>query len=143
VAEKARKKDAKRGRELFEQIGCVKCHTTDKHAPPLGPFLGDVGSKFDAKYIVESVMRPSAKIAQGFATERILTKDGSDYTGFVTHETADEVQLRDPSGKVSTVVKAQIKKRMSLPGSMMPEGLSDNLGIDDFGSLLAYLQSLK
>ncbi len=143
VAQKARKKDGKRGRELFEQIGCVKCHTTDKHEEPKGPFLGDVGSKFDAKYIVESVMRPSAKIAQGFSTERIITKDNADYTGFVTHETADEVQLRDPSGKVTAVAKGQIKKRTTLAGSMMPEGLIDNLGIDDFGSLLAYLQSMK
>ena len=106
-------------------------------------FLGDVGSKFVAKYIVESVMRPSAKIAQGFSTERIITKDNADYTGFVTHETADEVQLRDPSGKVTAVAKGQIKKRTTLAGSMMPEGLIDNLGIDDFGSLLAYLQSMK
>ena len=44
-------------------------------------------------------MRPSAKIAQGFASEDVKTKDGSEYVGFVTKETADEVQLRDPSGK--------------------------------------------
>lgn len=139
------KKDIAAGKKLFESLGCVKCHTTDRHDEPKGPFLGDVGGKFDAKYICESVLHPSLKIAQGFSTERIITKppaDG-DYTGFVTKETADEVQLRDPSGKVTVVKKADIRKRMPVPGSMMPEGLLDQASVDDFASLLAFLQSMK
>jgi len=139
------KKDVAHGRELFTSLGCVKCHTIDKHEEPKGPFLGDVGAKYQAPYLCESIMRPSAKIAQGFDTVRVISNGASagDYLGFVTKETADEVDLRDPSGKVTVVKKADIKTRAIVPGSMMPEGLVDNLSLDDFASLIGFLQSLK
>jgi putative heme-binding domain-containing protein len=134
-----------RGRAVFETVGCNKCHTTDKREEPRGPFLGDVGGKFDAKYLCESIMRPSIKIAQGFASERIITTGAAagDFAGFVTKETAEQIELRDPSGKVAVIRKPDIKKRSPVPGSMMPDGLIDSLTIDEFASLLTYLQSLK
>jgi hypothetical protein len=51
--------------------------------------------------------------------------------------------MRDLTGKVMVVPKARIQHRATLPGSMMPEGLADPLTIDDFRSLLTYVQSLK
>jgi putative heme-binding domain-containing protein len=134
---------ASRGREVFTTAGCVKCHTLDRGDEPKGPFLGDVGVKFDAKYIVESILRPNAKIAQGFSSEMIVVKGQSSYSGFVSRETADEVQLRDLTGKVTIIVKDGIQKRTQLPGSMMPQGLVDDLSLDDFASLLTFLESLK
>jgi putative membrane-bound dehydrogenase-like protein len=145
--------DAKKGRVLFEQtLGCAKCHTLNREEEPRGPFLGDVGGKFDRKYIIESVLKPSAKIAQGFHTEHVLTKPSpgssasaaaGDYTGFVTKETATEIQMRDLTGRVTTVPKASITKRDTLPESMMPTGLADGLPLDDFASLVAFLTALK
>ena len=69
--------NAERGKELFSSLGCVKCHTIDRHDEPKGPFLGDVGAKFDDKYIIESILRPSAKIAQGFSTVHIISTNAS------------------------------------------------------------------
>ncbi len=138
--------DVQRGRELFTSVGCVKCHTTDRHEEPKGPFLGDVGSKFDAKYICESVLTPSAKIAQGFGSELLITGAGAsktEYLGFITRETAQEIQIRDLTGKVSVVQKDTITKRAPQVGSMMPTGLADNLSIDDFSALMTFLQSMK
>jgi putative heme-binding domain-containing protein len=96
-------------------------------------------------------MRPSAKIAQGFASERIITaaKPGppataaADYTGFITKETAEEIHLRDLTGRVTVIRKDTIAKRIPQNGSMMPEGLVDGLSLDDFASLLAFLTSLR
>jgi putative heme-binding domain-containing protein len=137
-----------RGKALFTSLGCVKCHTIDTHEEPKGPYLGDVGTKFDAKYIVESVLRPNAKIAQGFSTVKLVAtdangKNSNEFIGFVTRESADEVQMRDLTGKVMSINKSRITQRGTLAGSMMPEGLVDALSLEDFRSLLAYLQSLK
>jgi putative heme-binding domain-containing protein len=137
-----------KGKALFTSLGCVRCHTIDTHEEPKGPYLGDVGTKFDAKYIVESVIHPSAKIAQGFSTIRVLAtdangKNSTEYIGFVTRESSDELQMRDPTGKVMIINKSRITKRETMPGSMMPDGLTDALSLEDFRSLLAYLQSLK
>src|SRR6185436_3907418 len=126
-----------RGRELFTTLSCVKCHTIDSHEEPKGPYLGDVGTKFDVKYIAESVLRPGAKIAQGFATTRLISteadgKSTAEAIGFVTRESGDEVQMRDLTGKVLTVTKARITKRDTMPGSMMPDGLIDATSLEDF-----------
>jgi putative heme-binding domain-containing protein len=140
--------NADKGAKIFTTLSCVKCHTTDTHEEPKGPYLGDVGTKFDAKYIAESVLRPNAKIAQGFSTMRVIANDENgkgttEYIGFITRESGEEVQMRDLTGKVMTVNKSRITKRDTLPGSMMPEGLADAISLEDFRALLAYLQSLK
>src|SRR5207248_7650476 len=96
--------NVEKGKDLFTSLSCVKCHTTDTNEEQKGPYLGDVGTKFDAKYIVESVLRPNAKIAQGFSTLRVVATDANgksttEYMGFVTRESADEIQMRDLTGK--------------------------------------------
>ncbi|MDQ3441853.1 MAG: PQQ-dependent sugar dehydrogenase [Planctomycetota bacterium] len=142
----AMKGDVSRGRVVFETIGCNKCHTTDAHVEPRGPFLGDAGKRFERKHIVESILNPAAKIAQGFASERIIAKgEGgeAETIGFITREAGDEVQLRDLTGKVSIVRKSEIKSRTPMAGSMMPQGLADAMSLEDFASLLQYLSSLK
>ena len=111
-------------------------------------FWGAAGTVTGSKYLIESVCRPNAKIAQGFSTVRVVANETSgksttEYIGFVTKESGDEVQMRDLTGKVMTVNKSRITKRDTLPGSMMPEGLADALSLDDFRALLGYLQSLK
>jgi putative heme-binding domain-containing protein len=140
------KGDASRGRAVFESVGCNKCHTTDSHEEPRGPFLGDAGKRFERKHIVESILTPAVKIAQGFASERIVAKGSAgevETIGFITREAGDEVQLRDLTGKVTVVKKAEIKSRTPMSGSMMPQGLADAMTLDDFASLLSYLSTLK
>jgi putative membrane-bound dehydrogenase-like protein len=137
-----------RGKQLFGTLGCIKCHTTDQHDEPKGPFLGDVGSKFDVKYLAESVMHPNAKIAQGFGTTSVTARDESgkgatEVQGFIVRESGDELQMRDLTGKMTTLPKARIARRLAVPGSMMPEGLADALTLEDFRALMSYLVSLK
>jgi putative heme-binding domain-containing protein len=137
-----------KGRALFESVGCMKCHTTDSHEAPRGPYLGDAGAKHPVPHMVESILRPSAKIAQGFTTERILAKSdpkasSTEYLGFIVKESPDQIELRDITGKISVVQKTTITKRQTMPGSVMPEGLADTMSLDDFANLIAYLRSLK
>jgi putative heme-binding domain-containing protein len=139
--------DPKRGRAIFETVGCVKCHATDLHEEPKGPYLGDAGVKFQRPHIIESILHPSAKIAQGFTTVKITAKaDGggtTDYVGWVTKEGSEEVALRDAAGQVCTIAKSKIVKRDNLPQSMMPEGLVSTTTLEDFSSLIAYVGTLN
>jgi putative heme-binding domain-containing protein len=92
------------------------------------------------------VLKPSAKIAQGFASERIVAKATGgevETIGFIVRESGEEVQLRDLTGKVTVVKKSDIKSRTPQAGSMMPEGLADAMTLDDFASLLKFLSTLK
>jgi putative membrane-bound dehydrogenase-like protein len=142
----AMKGDAAHGNAVFETVGCNKCHTIDSHEDPRGPFLGDAGTRFERKHIIESVLKPSAKIAQGFASERIVAKAPGgevETIGFIVRESGEDVQLRDLTGKVTVVKKSDIKSRTPQAGSMMPEGLTDAMTLDDFASLLKFLSTLK
>lgn len=71
------------GRKIYENIGCVSCHSTDGTLEGrTGPtFLGLFGKnrKFenqpdqaaDAQYIKESLLNPTAQVVQGFGTSDI------------------------------------------------------------------------
>ncbi len=73
----------------------------------------------------------------------IETKDGKSITGFVTAESADELELRDIAGKAYRVKKSNLKKRTELEISMMPPGLANALSLDDFAALVAFLSAQK
>jgi putative heme-binding domain-containing protein len=133
--------DSRRGARLFESLGCVKCHTTAKDQPLKGPFLGDITVRYTPPEIIESILKPSAKIAQGFTTTTVQTRDGTDYDGFVVRESGDTLELRNLSGAV-VIPKKDIVTRGTRKNSIMPDGLFDHATPGDLASMLAYLRSL-
>ncbi len=131
------------GEALFTRQTCVTCHTVDPDEPLKGPFLGNITSIYQRKELAEAVLNPGATIAQGFATNVIQTKDGQTYLGFVSKESADQVELRDITGNVNVIDVANIKERTVTEISVMPPGLAATLTVKEFASLLAYLESLN
>lgn len=136
------KGDPNGGVEIFTRLGCVGCHTVSPDETPKGPLLAGVGQKYKRSELAESILKPSAKIAQGFETQYFKTRD-DDLDGFVTREAGDEVEIRNAAGIVTVIKKSDIKKRGTREQSMMPEGLVAKLTPQEFANLLAYLESLK
>jgi putative heme-binding domain-containing protein len=130
------------GEELFARLNCAKCHTVKPYEPLRGPFLGNIAATYRRRDLAESVLLPSKSIAQGFATNQFLLDDGRSLTGFVTLEAADRVVIRDLEGKETTIPTASIEERAKQPLSMMPEGLVKELAVNEFASLVDYLESL-
>ena len=133
--------DPHRGAALFDKLGCVKCHTIAKNEPLKGPFLGDITTRYKPSEIIESILRPSAKIAQGFTTVTVELQDGTEYDGFVVRESGDTLEMRNLAGPI-VIQKKQIAKRGTRKTSIMPEGLFDLSTPSDLASMLAYLKSL-
>ncbi len=141
VAQAARG-DAKLGEMLFTRQGCVACHTVAKEVAPKGPFLGEIAKQYSRAELIESIVKPNAKIAQGFATRWFELKDGSLAVGFIISEGAETIRLCGGGGVVSEIQTDQIVKRGEQKNSMMPEGLVANLKPEELGSLLAYFEAL-
>ncbi|TJZ52515.1 c-type cytochrome [Sphingobacterium olei] len=137
------KGDPVKGKALYTKQGCFACHSTSKSEPMKGPFMGQIGSIMNREQIAESILKPDASISQGFKTVLVGTKDKKSYMGFVTQETADKVVLRDIAGSVTTVQKSNIATRKEMPNSMMPAGLVNSLTVEEFASLVAYLEKQK
>ena len=134
--------DAAVGAKLFETVGCVKCHTTAKNDPPKGPFLGDIAVRYSRPELIESILRPSAKVAQGFETTTIEEKNGEAVDGFIVRESGEEIELRNITG-ATVVAKKDIVVRGTRTTSIMPDGLADALTPEQLASLLRYLESLR
>jgi putative heme-binding domain-containing protein len=137
------KGDVKLGQTLYTRQVCATCHTASPEEALKGPYLGGISQRYNRTELVESIVRPAATVAQGFTTNFFDMKDGRHLEGFVVREGTTEVVIRDLAGAETTLAKAGITNRGVREGSIMPPGLVDNLTLDEFASLLAYLDSLK
>jgi putative heme-binding domain-containing protein len=137
------KGDARLGERLFQRQGCIACHTVAPGEAAKGPSLLGISARYRSTELIESIVKPSAKIAQGFEPQKIATIDGRTYEGFVVRESSSEVELRDAQGGAIVVPKKDIDERARGQVSIMPVGLVDPLTVQDLASLLAYLESLK
>ena len=136
------KGDAQLGMELFTKLNCVNCHTVNKTDPAKGPFLGDIATRYKRDELIESILKPSAKIAQGFETHIFKLKSGVVNEGFIVREGGDEVVIRNATGELVLPIK-DIVKRSKSEISVMPTGIADTLTTQELASVLAYLESLK
>jgi putative heme-binding domain-containing protein len=138
----AAKGDVEKGKAFFKAQSCVACHTVADGQMPKGPHMVDIGKRYSPSELVESVLKPSVKIAQGFETYLFEMSDGKTYNGFVVGESAKAVLIREATGVQRELKLAQIESRSIQKQSMMPDGLVNNLTPEELAHLIAYLQSL-
>jgi putative heme-binding domain-containing protein len=132
--------DARLGEQLFLKQSCIVCHTVSDKEPPKGPMLGGIGARYSRVELIESIIRPNAKIAQGFQTQAIATKQGDEYEGFVVKEGGDSLEVRTMLGVSTILEKADITKREKREQSIMPTNMVDTLAPEELASLLAFLE---
>jgi putative membrane-bound dehydrogenase-like protein len=134
--------DATRGEALFRRQSCTACHTTADGQVPIGPHLVDIGRRYRPAELIESIVKPTEKLAQGYEAYAFSLADGSVLTGFVVSESADTVTIRESNGLQHALPRDEIELRALQKVSVMPEGLVGNLAPEQLADLLAYLQSL-
>lgn len=140
--------DAKRGEEIFHTnlgMRCNACHKIGKSGGGfIGPDLSNIGgrSKDDETYLLESLITPSTKIAEGFQSIIITTRDGKFHSGTLTKEDEKSVVLALMSGGEVIVPVADIKERVSSPISTMPP-VGSIFSVQEIADLVAYLKSLQ
>ena len=139
-----REGDWNQGKQLYTQQGCVACHTTRPEEKQKGPYLGNIASLYKRTELAEAILKPAKTIAQGFATNTFELNDGTQYTGFVIKEAANTVTIRTLSAQEYKLQKSKIIKRQVQENiSLMPPGLVSNLTIEQFSSLLSYIEYLN
>jgi putative heme-binding domain-containing protein len=142
VALKA-KGDVANGQKLFVAQSCIACHTFANGQQPKGPHLVDIGKRSKPAELLESMLKPSKKMTQGFDTWTFLLESGKTHTGFVVLESAETVTIRQTDGLSKEFPQDEIEERVKQQLSMMPAGIVNNLTAQQVADLLAYLQSLR
>lgn len=137
------KGNAERGKALFAAQSCRACHTVTDGQMPRGPHLVDIGKRYPPAELVESILKPSAKIAQGYEAYGFATADGRVYSGFVVSEGPATVLIREASGTLRELKRSEIEERRRQEPSIMPEGIAATLTPEQLADLVAYLQSLN
>ena len=115
--------DAARGERVFRTSvtgQCVRCHDAGGPGVQAGPVLNGLGARVSREYLLEALLDPSARLADGFATVSVTRKDGEVIEGLRVKETPEELTLRLPDGEVRAVPMAQIRERSASTQSAMP-----------------------
>jgi len=136
--------DHGRGQVLFyNKATCSTCHSIWGIGGKVGPDLTKVGSIRAGRDILESLVLPSATIAQGYDLLNVGLKDGESVSGIRVGKSEDPLILRDAAGTETRYHREEIKSIERSKVSLMPEGLLQQLSRDEIRDLLAFLQSLK
>ncbi|MDR3633374.1 MAG: c-type cytochrome [Isosphaeraceae bacterium] len=139
----ARGRSFEKGRRAFEAAQCLKCHRFANEGGSTGPDITGVGNRFDAAYILESLVLPSKTISDQYQGSVLSLRDGKIITGRVLSEDAKSVVVRtDPFAlKPVEVAKSEIEERQPSKVSEMPQGLINILTKEEILDLIAYLRS--
>ncbi|QDT98606.1 PVC-type heme-binding CxxCH protein [Gimesia aquarii] len=139
--------DSERGRELFlhpRGAGCVKCHQMEGRGSVLAPDLSDIGSRAKTpQVLIESIIKPSAVITEGFAQQQIATVNGKVYSGAVLEESGRSLKLVNSKGEVTTILKAEIEERVGTKVSPMPAGFEKLMTAQQIADLVSWLMTQK
>ncbi len=137
--------DEIRGARLFAdaKIACLSCHSVGALGGSVGPDLSIVSKDLTMNSIVESVLWPQREVKPEYMSWRVLTTDGSTFTGYKVKQSDHEVHLRDVnSAKVFRVDLDEIEDEVS-SGSLMPDGLDRAMNEGQLFDLIRFLQELK
>ena len=107
------------------------------------PDLSTLGASAPLDYVVESVFDPNAKIKEGFHAFAYSMKDGTQFTGIPTRETATEQFIRPGLGpRCHCPHQSQHRQTRSRRQPHAPVGLADPLSFVDKRCLFAFLSQL-
>lgn len=147
--------DPQRGALLFHQshLACLSCHASDSASPAtaLGPNLAQWPERLSDAEIVDSLLRPSAKIRSGYHQVTLLDADGRMHIGRVHSQDDTEIVLLttpannpNPTPVQKIFLKADVEIQTGAPVSPMPTGLVNQLSNrQQFLDLVRYLMELQ
>lgn len=124
------------------RLGCAVCHSAQPGASPFGPSLSGIGTASQPEYLIESILEPSRVIKTGFQTEVVERIDGETVTG-VVEVAGSQLRVRISATEQVSFPVASVKRRITSPISLMPEGLEGTMSEMELSDLVAWLQSLK
>jgi putative heme-binding domain-containing protein len=130
--------DPARGARVFAANACSSCHILAGQGTGLGPELTDLGDRRSAAYVREVLLDPPSRLPAEFLMVRVTTRSGEVTEGIRINEDNYSIQLKDVSGNIRSVEKAQLQSQERLKGQT-PMPSFKNLKPADVQDLVAYL----
>ena len=139
-------RNVQRGKLVYEEAGCARCHSISGQGAKYGPDLTDIGIRYQGRKLLDQVVKPSNEIHKDFQTQMFSVDDGRLLTGLVIEENEKQIKMLTnllKPDKLITLEKSTVEKRKIAELSSMPTGLLDTFQQEEVLDLAGYLQSLK
>ena len=136
--------DPHRGEQIFRRakLNCLGCHALGGAGGHVGPDLSSLGGSAQLGDLLQSVVSPSAKIKEGYASVQLALFDGRLMTGVVTKKTPESIQIRTAKNELVTVRTDDVDEATASKISLMPDGVAQQLRQDELIDLVSYLSAL-
>lgn len=145
--------DAEHGKELFYgDARCSSCHMVDGKGGRLGPDLSSVAITRTMDSLVESIRRPSRRLAWGlteptkefaqeYETATVVTSNGQQITGVTLNEDQFTIQIMDTAEHIHSFEKKDLRSCRTSRQSLMPPYAPTMLSDQELRDIIAYLFS--
>jgi putative heme-binding domain-containing protein len=130
--------NTKNGRVLFDKH-CATCHKLFGEGQSVGPELTGA-QRMNLDYLLENIVTPNAIVAQDYRATTFVMNNGRVITGMITQQQGEALTIQTATEKL-VINKADIESQQQTEKSLMPEGLLDQLTINEIRDLLGYLSS--
>lgn len=113
--------DSERGRKIFFGSGrCSTCHMVQGKGGSPGPDLSNIGAERTTFQLRESVLKPSARIVDGFRSGAVKLSSGQVIQGVVKNYNNYSVQILDKNGRVHLLQRSAVAELDLRDDSIMP-----------------------
>lgn len=147
--------NARHGKELFYgDANCSTCHMVEGKGGRVGPDLTSVGVSRTVDSLVESVRKPSERLAWGlteptkefaqrYETVTVVTPDGQEIKGVTLNEDSFSLQLMDTAEQIHLFEKDKLRAIQKSRESLMPSYDMGTLSDRDLNDIIAYLLAVN
>jgi len=130
------------GAEIFFGKGrCAGCHMVRGRGGYPGPDLTDIGALRTVFQLREALLKPSARIADGYEGVTVRLADGSTINGVARNNNNYSIQILDSKGELHLIAKDKVRDTLFRKSSLMPEDYGKRLTSDELANVLAFLGS--
>jgi putative heme-binding domain-containing protein len=134
------------GRNMFAASMCISCHSFKREGGQIGPDLTQLGTRFSAKDILESIIDPNKTISDQYAATIFYLKDGKSIMGrLISQDNEKYTVSQNPFAPqiLREIPKSDVEKTTVSDISIMMPGMINNLNSDELRDLMAFLMSGK
>ena len=147
--------DAARGRAIYDgKGGCAACHIVSGKGRGLGPELTDVGARRGPAHLRQSLLEPAADFPlrgvpyepaaySAYRLLRVVPSTGAPVVGFAVNEDTFTLQLRDASGALHSLRKADLARVEKDASATLMPSYKTLLTAGEVQDLVAFLASLR
>lgn len=144
--------DPARGRALFDDEGCARCHTVGGFGTARGPDLTTVGARRGASHLREAIVDPAASLPRGltamprdfvdYLVVRVVDSGGAQVRGMRMNEDTYTIQIKDARGVLYSFDKPDLLDLEREFDRSVMQSYADRLTDEQIDDLVAYLASL-